>query len=52
MKEKYVHVLSFGGGTPSSASLLMALKGEVNDVISDYIIFSDTGWDPQHVYDR
>jgi hypothetical protein len=49
--KKHIHVLSYGGGTQSSALLLMALKGEINGVIPDYIIFSDTGWEPKHVYD-
>lgn len=48
--KNHVHVLSYGGGTQSTALLLMALKGEVNGVIPDYIIFSDTGWEPKYVY--
>lgn len=48
---KHIHVLSYGGGTQSTALLLMALKGEINGVIPDYIIFSDTGWEPKFVYD-
>lgn len=48
--KKHIHVLSYGGGTQSTALLLMALKGEINGVIPDYIIFSDTGWEPKHVY--
>ena len=48
--KEHIHVLSFGGGTQSSALLIMALKGEINGVIPDYIIFADTGWEPQHVY--
>jgi Phosphoadenosine phosphosulfate reductase family len=49
--KKHVHVISYGGGTQSTALLLMALKGEINGVIPDYIIFSDTGWEPKGVYD-
>lgn len=49
--KKHVHVLSYGGGTQSTALLLMALKGEINGVIPDYIIFSDTGWEPKSIYD-
>lgn len=49
--KKHVHVLSYGGGAQSTALLLMALKGEINGVIPDYIIFSDTGWEPKSVYD-
>lgn len=48
--KKHIHVLSYGGGTQSTALLLMALKGEVNGIIPDYIIFSDTGWEPQSIY--
>lgn len=48
--QKHIHVLSYGGGTQSTALLLMALKGEIKGVIPDYIIFSDTGWEPDHVY--
>lgn len=49
--KKHIHVLSFGGGTQSTALLLMALKGEINGVIPDYIIFSDTGWEPASIYE-
>lgn len=49
--KEHIHVLSYGGGTQSTALLLMALKGEVNGVIPDYIIFSDTGWEPKNVYE-
>ena len=49
--KKHIHVLSYGGGTQSTALLLMALKGEINGVIPDYIIFSDTGWEPKSIYD-
>lgn len=49
--KKHIHVLSYGAGTQSTALLLMALKGEINGVIPDYIIFSDTGWEPKPVYD-
>ncbi|WNV81644.1 hypothetical protein RUL31_10515 [Bacillus atrophaeus] len=38
--KKHIYVLSYGGGTQSTALLLMALKGEINGVIPDYIIFS------------
>lgn len=48
--KKHIHVLSYGGGTQSTALLLMALKGEINGVIPDYIIFSDTGWEPKSIY--
>ena len=49
--KKHIHVLSYGGGTQSTAMLIMALEGEINGVVPDYIIFSDTGWEPQNIYD-
>ena len=50
--KEHIHVLSFGGGTQSTALLLKALEGEVNGVIPDYIIFSDTGNEPYYVMDQ
>jgi hypothetical protein len=50
--KKHIHVLSYGGGTQSTALLLMALKGEINGVIPDYIIFSDTGNEPKHIIEQ
>lgn len=50
-EKQHVHVLSYGGGTQSTAMLLMALKGEFEGVIPDYIIFSDTGWEPRSIYE-
>lgn len=44
-----IDVLSLGAGTQSSAMALMAAHGDLPR--PDYIIFSDTGWEPQHVYD-
>lgn len=49
--KKHIHILSFGAGTQSTAMLLMALEGEFNGVIPDYIIFSDTGWEPESIYE-
>ncbi|ELK41263.1 hypothetical protein D478_14860 [Brevibacillus agri BAB-2500] len=49
--KRHVHVLSFGAGTQSTALLLMALNGEINGVIPDFIIFSDTGWESDRVYE-
>lgn len=49
--KKHIHVISYGGGTQSTALLLLALEGKVNGVIPDYIIFSDTGWEPKNVYE-
>lgn len=49
--KKHIHVLSFGAGTQSTAMLLMALEGEFNGVKPDYIVFSDTGWEPYSIYE-
>lgn len=49
--KKHIHVLSYGGGTQSTAMLIMALEGEINGVIPDYIIFSDTSWEPPSIYE-
>lgn len=45
---KQINVLSLGAGTQSSAMALMAAHGDLPK--PDYIIFSDTGWEPLHVY--
>jgi len=47
---KEITVLSWGGGTQSTALLLMALKGEYNIPKPDYIILSDTGDENEMVY--
>lgn len=47
-KQKEINVLSLGAGTQSSAMALMAAHGDLPR--PDYIIFSDTGWEPKHVY--
>ena len=47
--KKHVHVLSFGGGTQSTALLIKALKDGVNGVRPDYVVFSDTGNEPSYV---
>ena len=46
---KRVDVLSLGAGTQSSAMALMAANGDLPK--PDYVIFSDTGWEPEHVYE-
>lgn len=50
-EKKHVHVISYGGGTQSTALLLMALKGEINGIIPDHIIFADTGWEGKATYE-
>jgi len=47
---KEINVISWGGGTQSTALLLMALKGEYNIPKPDYIILADTGDENGMVY--
>ncbi|PFR93482.1 hypothetical protein [Priestia megaterium] len=47
--KKHVHVLSYGGGTQSTALVLLALEGKINGVIPDYIIYSDLHWEMKRV---
>jgi hypothetical protein len=44
-----VKVLSLGGGVQSSALLLMAIYERMEPI--DAVLFADTGWEPQGVYD-
>ena len=48
-KTKVYRVLSFGGGTQSSHLLEEHLKGNIQ---YDYIIFADTGAEPQFIHDQ
>lgn len=50
--KKHIHVISFGGGVQSIALTIKALRGEVNGVIPDYIIFSDPGNEEPYVYEQ
>jgi hypothetical protein len=43
------HVLSFGGGTQSAHLLEQHFRGEIH---YDYIIFSDTGAEPQFIHEQ
>jgi hypothetical protein len=52
---KEINVLSWGGGTQSTALMLLMLEGKVKDennkpIELDYIIFSDTGDESQMIY--
>ena len=50
-KPKYpVRVLSFGAGIQSTTILRMMITGEIEP--ADHLIFADTGWEPQNVYDN
>ena len=42
-------ILSFGGGKQSTVLLLMAAEGAFGDP-PDVALFSDTRWEPEHVY--
>lgn len=43
--------ISLGAGVQSTTMLLMAAHGEI-EFNGKYAIFSDTGWEPKHVYDH
>jgi 3'-phosphoadenosine 5'-phosphosulfate sulfotransferase (PAPS reductase)/FAD synthetase len=43
--------ISLGAGVQSTTMLLMVCHGEI-EFNGKYAIFSDTGWEPQHVYDH
>lgn len=51
MDKKEVHVLSLGAGVQSTTMLLMACHGEITPR-PDFVIFSDTGWEPKKVYEH
>jgi len=46
---KQVEYISYGGGTPSLALIILNIKGEIKPITNrnkvDEIIFADTGWD-------
>tara|TARA_R100000995_G_C3469194_1_gene117360 strand:+ start:435 stop:1241 length:807 start_codon:yes stop_codon:yes gene_type:complete len=46
---KQVEYISYGGGTPSLALIILNIKGEIKPITDrdkvDEIIFADTGWD-------
>ena len=48
-KDEIYHVLSFGGGTQSAHLLEDHLQGKVH---YDFIVFSDTGAEPQFIHDQ
>ncbi|WP_339273540.1 hypothetical protein MKY59_20795 [Paenibacillus sp. FSL W8-0426] len=48
-RDQIYHVLSFGGGTQSSHLLEMHFRGEIH---YDYIIFSDTGAEPDFIHEQ
>jgi len=50
MSEYPKRVLSLGAGVQSTALLLMMIHGEIEK--ADAVIFADTGWEPQAVYDH
>ncbi len=50
LKEKFINIISLGAGKQSSYMLLTALEGKY-EYKPDFAIFSDTGCEPQYVYD-
>jgi len=44
------NVVSYGGGTQSTAMILMALNGEF-EYMPDFGVWADTGAEPQYIYD-
>jgi hypothetical protein len=55
MAKQTVHVVSWGGGTQSTALMLKMLDGEIKDadgnvIVPDYIIFADTGNESKMTY--
>lgn len=51
MSEIKLRIISLGAGVQSSVMALMAAKGEIGPK-PDAMIFSDTQWEPQGVYDH
>ncbi len=47
---KEITVFSFGAGVQSTTILIMICKGEIPK--PDLVVFADTGWEPQKVYDH
>jgi hypothetical protein len=45
-----IRILSYGGGTQSSAILVMSCLGDFGLPRLDHAIFADTGWEPPAVY--
>ena len=55
MDKKDYHILSWGGGTQSTALMIKFLKGEVKDssgnpIELDYIFFADTNNESEMTY--
>lgn len=50
MSEPAIRVLSLGAGVQSTALLMLAAEGAIDQI--DAAIFSDTGWEPSAVYDH
>jgi hypothetical protein len=45
------NIVSYGGGTQSTALILMALNGKFNLPRPDFAVWADTGGEPQFIYD-
>jgi 3'-phosphoadenosine 5'-phosphosulfate sulfotransferase (PAPS reductase)/FAD synthetase len=45
------NIISYGGGTQSTAMILMALEGKFNLPRPDFAVWADTGGEPGFIYD-
>lgn len=45
-------ILSLGAGVQSTTLLLMSARGEFGEDAPKVAVFSDTGWEPRHVYEH
>ena len=54
--KKQVEYISYGGGTPSLALIILNIKGEIKPITGrdkvDEIIFSDTGWEKRKTIEQ
>jgi len=50
MGDRPIRILSLGAGVQSTTIFYMMLKGELER--PDHILFSDTGWEPEAVYEH
>jgi len=46
-----INIVSYGAGTQSTGMILMALNGEYGLPRPDFAVFSDTGAEPEFIYD-
>jgi 3'-phosphoadenosine 5'-phosphosulfate sulfotransferase (PAPS reductase)/FAD synthetase len=46
-----INIVSYGAGTQSTGMILMALNGEYGLPRPEFAVFSDTGAEPEFIYD-